>query len=424
MRDSDNGSGTSPTSSAFSVGKRVQSLVLTSLIAMMSFACSSPAPAQAYRQCRAPTMDCPFVASLMNQREGYGGKAKGGLNGVFVVVTSSADSGPGTLSAAIDEGGGRPVWIVFDKDMTIQQSSQYRIPSNVTIDGRGHQVTLLDYGLGIYKVHDVIVTHLTIDGESKTFSQAFNIANFTSNIWADHLDLSRFNDRLIDVKDGATDTTLSWIKFHDDNKVMLLNNLTQTNMFANYDRDSNNRVTMHHCYFLNTVQRNPRAQVGIFHIYNNLLENWDFYGMSFSMEARATVEGNMFLNTSNRPCNEPAAFATIEGKDANYCRGIAVAPTRAILENGSSDKKKYDATNAQFHYTRDWRAFLKVRDNYFGGEATAGSFADYQPEKVPTPPYCYSYDHPDQTLIARIRREAGNTPYDPAPPHLTCANGR
>src|SRR3546814_14392180 len=62
--------------------------------------------------------------------------------------------------------------------------------------------------------------------------------------------------------------------------------------------------SLHHNYFFNTVQRNPRAQFGTFHLFNNLVENWDFYGMSFSLEAKALIEGNIFNNDSQRKCVE------------------------------------------------------------------------------------------------------------------------
>lgn len=380
--------------------------------------------ARAEAPCTAPTVECPFVESLLRQREGYGKSASGGLDGSFVVVTSPADSGPGSLRDAVT-GARRPVWIRFASDMTIALNSQIRVPSNVTIDGRDHNVRLLDYGFTIVRVANIIITHLTIDGEFKTFAQGVDIANFTHDVWVNHLDLSRFSDRLVNVKNGATDVTLSWIKFHDDDKVMLLNNLTATdafgnkNLFGNYDRDSNERVTMHHNYFLNTVQRNPRAQIGISHIYDNLLEDWDLYGMSFSLEARATVEGNMFINKSSRPCKEPTYFSTIEGVNASYCKDIPAAPERSALPNGHADERTYDATKAEFGYTHEVKAFLKVRDNLYLEDAKP-VLEDYEPEKVPKIPYCYSYEHPSAALVDRIRQEAGNTRFVQTPPPSYC----
>src|SRR5690606_32916919 len=159
------------------------------------------------------------------------------------------------------------------------------------------------------------------------------------------------------VKNGATDVTISWTKFHDSNKVMLLNNITSKDLFKNYDRDSIARVTLHHNCFFNTVHRNPRAQFGNFHLFNNLLENWDVFGMSVSLEARARVEGNISSNDAPRRCLEPELSPTVEGINVNCCRSIPVAPGRTALEDGQSDRGAYENRTARHGYTRDYKAF-------------------------------------------------------------------
>ena len=347
----------------------------------------------------------------MDRREGYGRAASGGLDGTLVTVTSPEDDGPGTLREAL-RGAHAPTWIDFSGDMVLELRSQLRIPSNVTIDGRGHTIVLHDYGFGIYNAAtNVILTHLTIDGQFKTASQAVNVSGDVHDVWLDHLDLSRFIDRLVNVKRGSTDVTISWTKFHDHNKVMLLNNEIGEDLFANVARDAGTRVTIHHSYFVNTVQRNPRAQYGTYQIYNNLLENWDFYGMSFSLEAKALVAGNIFVNDPTRSCVEPALFETVEGVTRNYCRRIPVAPERAILPNGAADEGRYKATDQKYHYGHDYRAFIALRDNLFLGAST--STDSYKPELAPSLPKCSTYRSPDAALAAQIRQSAGNGPMQP-----------
>jgi pectate lyase len=380
---------------------------------LLAFALLYGGASAASASCAIPDEHCPAVSSLLQQRQGYGAKATGGLGGRFVEVTSDKDAGPGTLRAALKHAKG-PTWIRFASDMTIVLDSQLRVPSNITIDGRGRQVTLIDDGLGIYRSRNVIVTHLTIDGRLSRLTQAVNVANGSQDVWVDHLDLSRFSDRLLNVKNGSTDVTVSWTKFHDSNKVMLLNNITSSNLFKNYERDSIARVTLHHNYFLNTVQRNPRAQFGTFHLFNNLVENWDFYGMSFSLAARALVEGNMFSNVSRRNCTEPKFFPTVEGINVNYCRYIPEAPGRSALANGESDRRNYEKSKAEYDYKHDFKAFLRVKDNLYLGDAKP-VLEDYRPEAVPTPPYCYGYERPTPELAEKIRRLAGNTRDDPPP---------
>lgn len=357
--------------------------------------------------CQTASADCETVSSLLKNREGYGREATGGTGGRMVVVSSADDAGPGTLREALARAK-RPAWIRFSKDMTIELKSQLRVPSDVTIDGRGHQVTLLDYGLAVYGSRNVILTNLTIDGRFRTFKQAVDIANGARHVWVNHLDLSRFSDRLMNVKNGSTDVTVSWVKFHDHNKVMLINNITSENLFANYDRDAVARVTLHHNYFVDTVQRNPRAQFGTVHLYNNLIENWDLYGMSFSLEAKALVQGNIFVNTSARPCKEPPFYATVEGVDSRYCDKILGAPANSTLPNGESDRKRYESTKKRFNYVRDYKAFLAVSDNLYLGDAKP-VLEDYKPEQVPAVTYCRSYERPSAQLAEKIRRLAGNT---------------
>ena len=365
--------------------------------------------------CSVANAACPYVAGLLSQREGYGAATTGGLNGPVVVVTSTDDSGPGSLRDVVESARG-PVWIRFDRDMTIPLKSEIRVRGNLTIDGRGHMVTLTDYGFLIHRANNVILTHLTIDGRSETLGQAVTIDTQSDDMWLDHLDLSRFNDRLVDVKKGSTAVTLSWNKFHDDNKVMLLNNVINgpenpKNLFLYYDRDANSQVTLHHNYFVNTVQRNPRAIIGTYHLFNNVLENWDFYGMSFSLEAKVLLEGNVFDNRSSRSCVEPPFYATIERTERNYCHGIPAAGPRAVIPNGQADQAAYDASNPVYHYTHDAKAFMTVRGNIALHDAQL-DVANYHSERVPKPPYCYSYQIADAALDDEVRKEAGNTSYD------------
>ncbi len=367
--------------------------------------------AAASGQCEAPDEHCPFVSSLLAQREGYGAKATGGLGGKFIEVTSDQDAGPGTLRAALAQARKGPAWIRFASDMTIVLKSQLRVPSNTTIDGRGKRVALIDDGLGVYGAKNVILTHLTIDGRLTRLTQAVNVANDSRDVWVDHMDLSRMSDRLLNVKNGSTDVTISWTKFHNSNKVMLLNNITSKDLFHNYERDSIARVTLHHNYFFNTVQRNPRAQFGTFHLFNNLLENWDFYGMSFSLEAKALVEGNIFNNDAQRKCVEPEFYPTVEGINVNYCRYIPIAPARSALDNGDSDRGAYEKRKADHGYTRDYKAFLRLKDNLYLGDAKP-VLKDYRPESAPTPPYCYGYEKATPELAEKIRKFAGNTSGD------------
>ena len=92
--------------------------------------------------------------------------------------------------------------------------------------------------------------------------------------------------------------------------------------------------------------------------------------MSFSLEAKALVEGNIFNNDAKRQCVEPEFFPTVEGVKVNYCRYIPEAARRSALDNGASDEGAYQNLKAQHGYTRDYKAFLRLKDNLYLGDAS------------------------------------------------------
>ena len=95
--------------------------------------------------------------------------------------------------------------------------------------------------------------------------------------------------------------------------------------------------------------------------------------------------------------------------------GTAIAPGRSALRNGESDRKASEKLKSRYGYTRDYKAFLRLKDNLYLGDAKP-VLRDYHPERVPTPPYCYAYGKPTQALAEKIRKFAGNTPADAPPP--------
>ena len=104
------------------------------------------------------------IQPLMAGPEGFGTETKGGLEGKVVKVTSLADSGPGSLRAAVEEVK-EPRLVVFEVSgyIDLQKDIAIRSPQ-ITIAGQtapSPGITLRDAGLRV-RTHDVVIQHLRI----------------------------------------------------------------------------------------------------------------------------------------------------------------------------------------------------------------------------------------------------------------------
>ena len=225
--------------------------------------------------------DCakyPFSAAvLLSERVGFGKSTSGGDPGHVVHVTSLADSGSGTLRAALASS--PSPYIVFDVQGTIKLSSRVDVHSDTTVDGRGRDITIdgnlrLPAGTRNVILSDVTVVHpsgfSTSDGDSievrgKGGAQP---SDFESrDLWFHHLGLGRGGDGQLDLR-AASNVTVSWSHFYAHAKAML------------HWKDADNqeapgmRVTYHHNYFDKVTRRSPQFSYGLAEFFNNYLFQW------------------------------------------------------------------------------------------------------------------------------------------------------
>jgi pectate lyase len=185
--------------------------------------------------------------------EGYGADTVGGRGGQVIAVTSLADSGPGTLRAALAASG--PRIIVFRVSGTITVNSRLAITNpyvtvaGQTAPGGGIQVRKNPLGVGDASAfmsvdnfptieidtHDVVIRHLRLRPgpltpnpactapnavppppgyTGSTCGPANNIGGISLqenayNIVLDHLSLSWSSDEIVEYQ-GATDVTVQW----------------------------------------------------------------------------------------------------------------------------------------------------------------------------------------------------------------------
>ncbi|KAJ6429067.1 hypothetical protein OIU84_020661 [Salix udensis] len=183
------------------------------------------------------------LRAMAGRAEGFGRFSIGGLHGPLYPVTNLTDDGPGSLR----EGCRRrePLWIVFEVSGTINLASQLSVSSYKTIDGRGQRIKVAGKGLRLKECEHVIVYK-------------------------------------------STDITVSRCYFAQHDKTMLIG------ADASHVGDRCIRVTIHHCFFDGTRQRQPRLRFGKVHLYNNYTRNWGIYAVCASVEAQIYSQCNIY----------------------------------------------------------------------------------------------------------------------------------
>ena len=146
----------------------------------------------------------------------------GGAGFPIVTVTNTNNSGSGSLRAAIDGGGNR--WIRFSQGLggTIDISSSIVMnSSNVTLDGRGANVTIKasTYGLCTTNssVSNFIIMYLKISGAER---DNINI-DYAKNFWIYHLSLSNAGDGCLDIRKTDGHFTIQETHFFNSSQGML-----------------------------------------------------------------------------------------------------------------------------------------------------------------------------------------------------------
>jgi len=127
----------------------------------------------------------------------------------------------------------------------------------------------------------------------------------TERVWIDHNDFAdvetvdstlpvyfgakyQVHDGLVDVTNASDRVTISYNRFYDHDKTMLIGSSDG----ATADR-GRLRVTLHHNLFGNIVQRAPRVRFGQVHVYNNyyVIPDGAAYGYSWGVGVHTTESG-------------------------------------------------------------------------------------------------------------------------------------
>jgi pectate lyase len=200
-----------------------------------------------------------------------------------------------------------------------------KVSANTTIVGLGRQAVLKHLNLHVDKVDNVIIRNLTFvdaadcfpqwdptDGANGAWNSLYDNISVTgsTHVWVDHNTFTdgdnpdsaqpRFfgepfqvHDGELDITNAANLLTVSWNRFFDHDKTMLIgsSNTSTTD-------PGKLKVTVHHNYFHDTLQRLPRVRFGQVHVYNNFYEIPDaatfVYALGVGVRSQLFVERNFF----------------------------------------------------------------------------------------------------------------------------------
>ena len=199
---------------------------------------------------------------------------------------------------------------------------QIKVPANTTIVGRtGARLVGLNL---VVETDNVIIRDLTFadafdcfpqwdptDGAQGNWnSQYDNISlNGATHVWIDHNAFSdgdhpdakqptylgrpyQIHDGAVDIAKAADLVTISWNRFADHDKLMLIGSSDT----AAADAGKLN-VTIHHNLFTNVGQRAPRVRFGKVHVFDNVYEIPSAQGYTYTwgvgVEAKLYVENNV-----------------------------------------------------------------------------------------------------------------------------------
>lgn len=211
-----------------------------------------------------------------------------------------------------------------------QARVRIRIGSNTTIVGLDKHATIRGgwfdiRGSSSVNRTNIIIRNLTFedtfdcfpawdptDGEAGSWNALYDSISLrnTDHVWIDHNTfrdretaddqlpqyfgvLYQVHDGLLDITNASDFVTVSWNRFENHDKVMLIGSSDS----ASADRGKLN-VTLHHNLFEDTGQRTPRVRFGKVHLYNNYykIENADrfVYSWGVGIESGIYAQNNFF----------------------------------------------------------------------------------------------------------------------------------
>lgn len=269
---------------------------------------------------------------------------------------------------------------------------RWDIPSNTTIVGAGPDSSITGAALRINRAGNVIFRNLTVrdaadcfpawdptDGATGNWNSEYDllqIINGSTNVWVDHshftdapnLDSAQpsyfgrpyqVHDGAVDVTNGSDLVTMSYNRFSDHDKLLLIGSTDSTNRV-----DAGKlRVTIHHNVFENVGQRAPRVRYGQVDVYNNHFKASADSEVPYGYTFGAGVESHLYAeaNAFTLPAGTPVASLIA------YFKGKAIATTGNAVNGKIVDlRAAYNAAapaDRQLGADDSWTPVLRTHVN-------------------------------------------------------------
>lgn len=269
---------------------------------------------------------------------------------------------------------------------------RWDIPSNTTIVGAGPDSSITGAALRINRAGNVIFRNLTVrdaadcfpawdptDGATGNWNSEYDllqIINGSTNVWVDHshftdapnLDSAQpsyfgrpyqVHDGAVDVTNGSDLVTMSYNRFSDHDKLLLIGSTDSTNR-----GDAGKlRVTIHHNVFENVGQRAPRVRYGQVDVYNNHFKASADSEVPYGYTFGAGVESHLYAeaNAFTLPAGTPVASLIA------YFKGKAIATTGNAVNGKIVDlRAAYNAAapaDRQLGADDSWTPVLRTHVN-------------------------------------------------------------
>jgi pectate lyase len=234
------------------------------------------------------------------------GGTTGGKGGKIVTVTNATDLEKYVTAT-------EPMIVLVSGTIKITPSGkELRVASDKTILGLGADATISGGGFFLGAgVHNVIIRNLTIgdtkdlvaDPTGKELDYDGVQMDQAHHVWIDHCQFRNINDGMIDSRKDTDYLTVSWNKLFDHNKAFGIG--WTENMIS--------KITIHHNWFKNVVQRNPSCDNATCHLFNNYLDGVGSYGNYARGKADMLIENSVFRNANDPWYHDATAKLTARG---------------------------------------------------------------------------------------------------------------